>query len=61
MMKKLTRKQAGWLMGICLFAGCGLSMVATFRGSIPFLIAGIVALVAGIYFLKIYLSGQSLS
>ncbi len=60
-MKKITHKQAGWLMGICLFAGCAFSMVATFRGSIPLLIVGIIALAAGIYFLKIYLSGQFLS
>lgn len=60
-MKKLTRRQAGWLGALSLFVAVMLSMVAIFRGSLWFLGASLIFLLIGLWALKQYMSGQSLS
>lgn len=60
-MKKIDQKKAGWLTLFFLFLGTAFSIAAMFRGSIAWLLCSAVSLVAGLYCLKIYFSGQNFS
>ena len=60
-MKKIDQKKAGWLTLFFLFLGTAFSIAAMFRGSIAWLLCSAVSLGAGLYFLKIYFSGQNFS
>ncbi len=60
-MKKIDQKNAGWFTLLFLFLGTAFSLVAMFRGSIAWLLGSALCLVAGLYCLKQYFSGQNFS
>ena len=60
-MNRLDRKKAGWLCFLLMFAACAVSIAAMFQGNPWLLILAAILLAGGIWALKQYLSGQSLS
>lgn len=60
-MKTTERKRAGWIGAILMFLAVAFSLAAIFRGSPLWLILSAIALAGGLYFLKQYMSSQSLS
>ncbi len=55
-MKPMNHKTAGWLSFLFLFGACAFSMVSLFWGNLWYLAGGAICLIAGLYFLKNYMS-----
>lgn len=60
-MEKLDRKKAGWLCIILMFGAAAVSFAAMFQGNPWLVVVAVLLLGAGLWALKQYLSGQSLS